>query len=351
MTLPLLRDPKTGELPRRVAVMRALKLGDLLCAVPALRALRAALPDAEIRLIGLPWAMLLVDRFDGYLNGLFELPGFPSFPEHPFDARAFAEFLVGVQAWGPDLVLQLHGSGGLANPLAMLLGGRLTAGFYEPGAYCPDPARFVPYPHDEPEVRRHLRVVERLGIPLQGDYKELPIRATDRRALAAVPGSEALSPRGYACIHPGASVPERRWPIERFAAVGDALAERGLRVVLTGSDVEASITAAVARTMRAPSLDLAGHTEIGPLAALLDGARVLVSNDTGVMHIAEGVGTPSVIVSFMTGAEIERWAPLDRERFRYLAGGLAVTAGRACAEAEWLLDHDVLPVAVGIKGR
>lgn len=339
VTLELLRSPETGELPRRVAILRALKLGDLLCAVPALRALRTALPAAEVRLIGLPWSTLLVERFDGYFDGLFELPGFPGFPERPFDAKAFARFLADVQGWGPDLVLQLHGSGGLANPLAMLLGGRLTAGFYEPGAYCPDPARFVPYPHVGPELRRHLRVLEHLGIQLQGEHKEFPVRDDDRHALAAIPEVATLEPGGYVCVHPGASVPERRWPMEVFAAVADALADRGLHVVLTGGAEEARITQAVARAMRAPSLDLAGRTDVGPLAALLEGARLLISNDTGVVHIAEGIGTPSVIVSFMAGAEIERWAPLDAERHRYLAGGLAVPWQQVRAHAEALVDR------------
>jgi ADP-heptose:LPS heptosyltransferase len=328
-----------------VAVLRALKLGDLLCAVPALRALRAALPEADVRLIGLPWSTLLLDRFGGYLDELFELPGFPGFPERPFDARAFARFLDEVHAWGPDLVLQLHGSGGLANPLATLLGGRITAGFYEPGAYCPDPARFLPYPHAGPEVRRHLRVLEHLGVPLRGDHKEFPVRDGDRDALAAAPGAGALVPGAYACVHPGASVPERRWPVERFAAVADALAERGLRVVLTGGPEEAPITRAVAGAMRTPVLDLAGHTDLGPLAALLEGARLLVSNDTGIVHIAEGVRAPSVIVSFMAGAEIERWAPLDRERHRYLAGGMGVRVEQVVAQAAGLLKVCTPPAA------
>ena len=336
--LDLLRLPETGELPRRVAVLRALKLGDLLCAVPALRALRAALPSADIRLIGLPWATLLIERFGDYLDGLFELPGFPGFPERPFDARAFAGFLDEVHDWGPDLILQLHGSGGQANPLAMLLGGRLTAGFYEPGTYCPDSARFIPYPHTGPEVRRHLSVLAHLGVPLQGEHKEFPVRDDDRRALSAVPGAQRLAAGAYACIHPGASVPERRWPVERFAAVADVLFERGLRVVLTGGSEEAAITAAIAREMRAPAVDLAGRTDVGPLAALLEGARLLVSNDTGIVHIAEGVRTPSVIVSFMAGGEIERWAPLDRKRHRYLAGGVAVTIHDAERELVSLLD-------------
>jgi ADP-heptose:LPS heptosyltransferase len=306
---------------RRIAILRALKLGDLMCTVPAFRALRAAYPFAEIRLIGLPWASEFVRRYDAYLDGLFELPGFPGFPERPFDARAFPGFLDQVQQWAPDLVVQMHGSGELANPLAVLLGGQMTAGFYRPGAYCPDPERFIPYPDHLPEVGRHLTLLERLGVEPRGRHKDLPIHEGDRHALAEI--VPYLAPAGaYVVVHPGASVPERRWPPERFATVADALARTGLVVVLTGSDSEADVTATVRRAMRAPALDLTGQTALGTLAALLAGAALLVSNDTGVMHVAEAVGTPLVAISF--DPEGWRWAPHDVERFRVLPGGAAV---------------------------
>ena len=310
--------------PRRIALLRALKLGDLLCAVPAFRALRAACPFAEIRLIGLPWASEFVQRYDGYLDGLFMLPGFPGFPEQPFNAPAFTRLLAEVQEWRPDLILQMHGSGELANPLAMLLGGALTTGFYRTGQYCPDPARFIPYPDDLREVDRHLRLLEHLGIESVGDHKEMPIYETDRRALASlVPATLLASP--YAVVHAGASVPERRWPPERFAAVADWLAAQGFGVVLTGSSVEAETTRGVRRALRAPAVDLTGHTSLGTLAALLADARLLVSNDTGVMRVAEAVGTPLVAVSF--DPESWRWAPAHTDRYRVLPGGASVPTG------------------------
>ncbi|HEX8202633.1 MAG TPA: glycosyltransferase family 9 protein, partial [Isosphaeraceae bacterium] len=321
-------------LPRRVAVLRALRLGDLLCAVPALRALRAALPEAEIVLIGLPWARSFVARFGRHVDGFLEFPGYPGLPERAADLARFPAFLAEAQAHRFDLAIQLQGSGTITNPLTVLLGARRNAGFFRPGEYCPDAGRFVMYPDRGPEVRRLVRLMEFLGIPARGEDLEFPLRPEDRTALHDLDEARDLRPGTYACVHPGASAAEKRWPAEHFAAVAAALADRGLRVVLTGTAEEGPLTRAVAGLLRGPHVDLAGRTDLGSLAALVAGARVLVCNDTGVSHVAAALRVPSVVV--FRGSDPERWAPLDRRRHR--AVGAGIDPGEVIRLVDALLD-------------
>lgn len=322
--------------PRRVAVLRALHLGDLICAVPALRSLRAALPGAEVVLIGLPWAREFAARFDRYVDGFLEFPGFPGLPERPPLLDRIPGFLAEAQSRRFDLAVQLHGSGSFVNPLTVLLGATHCAGFFTPGDYCPDAGRFLAWPDRGLEIRRLLRLTKFLGCPSCGEDLEFPLHEDDFRRLRDVEGLGNIPAGGYACIHPGASVPERRWPVARFAAVAQALTARGLRVVLTGTSAERPLTAAVARELGGDCLDLAGRTDLGSLGALLSGARLLVSNDTGVVHVAAALKVPSVIVS--TGDNPDRWAPIDRGRHRVLCDEAGVGDREVIAAAADVLS-------------
>lgn len=334
----LLGDP----LPRRVAIVRALHLGDLLCAVPAFRALRAALPEAEIALVGLPWARVIVERFSYYLDDLIEFPGFPGLPVPEPKIRELPDFFQRVHRRELDLAIQMHGSGASSNPFTMLLGARVNAGYYLPDHYCPDRRRFMAYPDHEPEVRRHLRLMEMLGVPLQGDELEFPVWEEDLRALERLDEARDLAPGEYACIHAGARTVSRRWPPDRFAAVADALAVKGLRVALTGGASEAGITRAVARAMRAPAIDLAGKTTLEMLAAMIKHARLVVCNDTGVSHLCAAVRAPSIVI--VIASDPHRWAPLDRELHRLVIAGdmdrpPGVPVGRVLEQVEALLNE------------
>lgn len=300
---------------RSIAVLRALQLGDMLCVIPALRMLRAAAPHARITLIGLPWAESFARRFDRYIDDYIAFPGFPGLPEQAPVLEAFPDFISAAQQRRFDLVLQMHGSGTLTNPLAALFGAAHNAGFYQSGQYCPDRQRFLLWDEHEQEILRYVRLMRFLGAAAQGTQLEFPVSDSDYRSLRSC--SDRLpAPGTYACIHPGARLPSRRWPRRRFAEIADRLASSGLHVVLTGATQEADITAEVLRNMRMPALDLAGKTDLGALAALVAGARLVVCNDTGVSHIAAAVATASVVIC--SGADPRRWAPLDGARHRLL---------------------------------
>lgn len=317
--------------PQQIALFRALPgLGDMLCAIPALRALRAALPKTKISLISLPWARAFVQRFHAYLDDFIEFPGYPGLPDRIPELRRFPAFLTSVQARAFDWVVQMHGNGSIINPLVVLLAARRTAGFYLPGQYCPDENYFLPYPDHEPEVWRHLRLLEFLGIPHQGENLEFPLTGADWQELAAL--DLGVRPGQYVCIHPGASVTERCWLPERFAAVADALAADGLPVILTGTARETALTGMVAQAMKHPSINLAGRTGLGALGALLSQARLLVCNDTGVSHLAAALRVPSVVI--FTQSDPDRWAPLDRERHRSLYQFSYELPGLGCPEIE-----------------
>src|SRR4051812_49248612 len=94
----------------RIAILRALYLGDMLCCIPAIRALRHASPEATITLLGLPWAVSFVERFRHYFDDFIAFPGFPGLPEQPVDGRKIVSFLQDAQEHRFHLALQMHGS-------------------------------------------------------------------------------------------------------------------------------------------------------------------------------------------------------------------------------------------------
>ncbi|HEY9107355.1 MAG TPA: glycosyltransferase family 9 protein [Roseateles sp.] len=323
---------------RRIVVLRALMLGDMLCALPALRAIRRAWPKAHIAVLGLPVSRELLSRMEG-VDEWLAFPGWPGLPEHPVDVRTLPDFLRAMQGRGWDLAIQLHGSGQLTNPLLQLLGAGCTAGFYSPGALLPpaDAARYCPWPQHGHETQRLLALCTHLGLPLDGDGLQFPLRPEDDAALRdAWPGWDGCA--GYACVHAGAQLPSRRWPVARFAAVAEALHDMGFAVVLTGTSAERALADELAARLHArgvPAVDLVGRTTLWSLGALLRRARVLVCNDTGVSHIAAALRVPSVVLS--CGSDAARWAPPDRALHRVLA---MPAPCRPCAHAVCPTKHE-----------
>jgi lipopolysaccharide heptosyltransferase II len=298
--------------PRRIAIFRALQLGDLLQAIPALRAIRAGFPDAEITLIGLPWAKSFIQRFHHYIDRFVEFVGSSGIAEIEASPERIAGFVKEQRAYGYDLAIQMHGSGRASNGFILALGAKVTVGYYE-GKRPEELTLGAPYPDNQPEVYRNLGLAKLLGCPNCDPRLEFPLSNEDRSEAAALLRRLPRPDRPWIGLHTGARIPSRRWPARYFSSIADELTQRfSAQIILTGSADEKVIVQAVETQMMTRPINLAGETSLGGLAALISQLDLFISNDTGPAHIASAVDTPSITI--FGPADHRRWAPLDQIR-------------------------------------
>ncbi len=312
--------PATSEI-QKIGILRALNLGDSLCIIPAVRAVKHAYPDASITLIGLPWQKKFVKRFAKYFNDFISFPGWPGLPEQEFSSVKVIEFLQKVQHIQFDLILQMQGNGTFTNPMCMLLGAKKVAGLREVGKYCPDKKRFPVFKENKNEILQFLHLVkDALAISAEDPVLEFPVTREEHLNFEKIMEQLRLVPERYVCIHPGARNPLRRWSPKKFAAVADTMVEAGYTILITGNEEERKITRTVSEHMRSSAIDLVGEcgsVGLGELALLVKNAVAVISNDTGISHIASAMSTPSVVI-FTSYSDPERWAPLDTTLHRFI---------------------------------
>lgn len=258
--------------PPRLLVLRALGLGDLLAAVPALRGLRRTYPDHEV-VLAAPARLADVAAATGVVDRLLPAEA----PRRGVPAR------LDWRGPPPELAVDLHGNGSDSRlPLYALRPRRLF------GYRCAVDAALGPsWRADEHERARWCRLLTWYGVPADPGEVRLP-----------VPGRPSPAP-GAVVLHPGADAGARRWPAGRFAAVARALREAGRPVVVTAGFGEADLARYVADRAGLPPRSVFGGTADVPfevLTALVAHARAVVVGDTGLAHLATALGAPSVVL-------------------------------------------------------
>jgi ADP-heptose:LPS heptosyltransferase len=317
--------------PRKVAVLRASRLGDLLCAVPALRALRAALPEAEISLITLPILRGLAERLPP-IDRYIPFPGFPGIAEQLFKPRKAAEFFDLVQTESLDLAIQMQGSGVNSNPFISKLGARYSAGFVRPGDPPGPLSVALPLPSTGHEIERVLTLTSFLGAPSTDASLEFPL-TNDDRAIAGILLDECSRP--LIGVHASSREPRRRWPEDRFAAVASRVLESvGGTIVLIGDEEAAATNAWLTRSIGLNALNLTARTPLPVLGAVVESLDLLITNDSGPAHIAYALSTPAAIVT--TPVPAARYGPPLHGPFRQV---VAPCPGHAGDEASVDCDH------------
>ncbi|TQS45937.1 glycosyltransferase family 9 protein [Cryptosporangium phraense] len=270
----------------RVLVLRALGLGDLLTAVPALRGLRRALPDAEI-VLAAPDRFAAVALASGAVDRVLPTtaPGRSVPPVLPWDGPA------------PDVAVDLHGNGLPSRQVLRALSPGAVLGWALPGFDGPM------WREDEHERVRWCRMLEWYGV--ECDPLDLRI------------GEPAGN--GPVVLHPGADAGSRRWPPDRFAAVARELARAHVPVVITAGRGERALAESVAADAGLPADAVLGGTgDLGfsDLVRLIGAARAVVVGDTGIAHLATALGTPSVVLFGPVSPAL--WGPPPDVRHRIL---------------------------------
>jgi heptosyltransferase-1 len=269
----------------RVLIVRMSALGDIVHALPVLAALRTAYPTAQIDWLAESAYAGMLDLVDGLSERVIVRPGY---------ARA----LVTMRSRRYDAALDLQGL--LKSAVAARISGarrvmgfetrvlreRAAAWFYTDTAPVPDGVHVI---------EKNLSVLALLGVPITPITQITPISFNLRNPLSRVIDHvTSLAPHGFALINPGAAWPNKRWPAERFGAVAKRLRDTtGLRpLVLWGAReaplADAVVSASGGAAARAP------ETTLADLLALSRNAALMISGDTGPVHIAAAVGTPIV---------------------------------------------------------
>jgi ADP-heptose:LPS heptosyltransferase len=282
---------------KKIAVLRANAVGDYIFALPALEALRAAYPDAEIVLLGRSWHADFLSGRPSPVDRVMVTPwstgvNMPNrleveeWEENPAELASFFEQARGEQF---DLALQMHGGGFHSNPFLLKLGARITAGMRTPDA--PPLDRWMPYKYWQHEVLRLLECVSLVGAEPVTLRPRIEITEVDRAAAMRFFPDPAAR---IAVLHPGATDPRRHWSEQNFAQVGDALAEDGYQLAIIGMPGEREKVERIVQSLNAPAHNLAGQLSLKALTGLLSRAEILIANDSGPLHLAEALDTPSV---------------------------------------------------------
>ncbi len=301
----------THLIPQRILVIRLDRIGDVVLTTPVIQRLREAYPTAFIAMMVRPACRELIDG-NPYLNDVID---YDKDGVHHGWFRTI-QFARGLRRYRFDTAIVVHPTR-RSHWIPWLAGIPARIGYGRKDGWLLTHR----VPHHKQEGERHeaeyaMELLQVLGLHPSGPLRPfVPVASTrsqdiERRlAQQGVKAGEAL-----VAVHPSASCVSKRWMPDRFAQVADQLIEtHGVRVVLiAGSGDDARNAEAVERAMRHRPINVAGQLSVGELAALLARCRVLLSNDSGPVHVAAAVGTPVVALfgRAQAGINAARWRPL-----------------------------------------
>lgn len=287
----------------RILIRTTNWVGDVVMTLPAMEAVRANFPESTIAVLAKPWVIPLLENHPA-VDLVIPLSTGGGPLSHMFTILKSAGL---IRRMGFDLAI-LFQNAFEAALLAYLGGVRLRVG-YNTDVRGPLLSHAVVrngHILRLNQVEYYLALLQAMGWRAQSRSPGIYIAEGDRQAVQSLLSSSGTGHSDFLLgISPGAVFgPAKRWPPERFAAIGDRAAERwGAKVLILGSGGEKDICRAVSRSMKHASLNLCGRTTLGEAMAFVERCQFLITNDSGLMHVAAALQVPLVALFGSTDPE------------------------------------------------
>ncbi len=298
---------------QRLLVARLDNAGDVLLIGPALRAIRRELPDCHLTLWASPGGAAVAELLPEIDDTLVTQALWQQLKEPPFDPARELQLIESLRLGRYDGAIIFTSFAQSPHPPAYacyLAGIPLRAGQSKEFAGKVLTDAITPLSDDVHQVDRNLHLVQSLGWNTVTRRLAISIADHARDNLGSLLRIKGIGlGRPFVLIHPGASCPSRRYPLERFAEVGRSLhLGLGWAIVISGGAHEADQARRLAAAIGPGAISLAGETRVGEFAALVERATVVITNNTLTMHVADAVRTPEVVL--FAGTEHEsQWQP------------------------------------------
>ena len=286
---PLLKIDGKPPTPRSVVVFSTAGIGDTLSDTPAIRALRESFPSCRITAV-------VHRRRRAVLEGN---PSIDQLIPHAKGAMAFFRTLRAIRRERPDTVVTLRANDPDVWPLAYLSGAKVIAS-------RPQMTRFpflvnfpvdVPDWMDRPGVEQTLEIVRALGADTADPRMDFTVPEAAKKRVAAILREGNLDDETLVAvqIHASPRLAFRDWPADHFVSLGRRiLGTYRIRLMITGGPEDLERATAVSGALGGRTTTVAGRLSLAETAALLERCRMLISTDTGIMHLGFAVRVPTL---------------------------------------------------------
>jgi heptosyltransferase-2 len=297
---------------KRILIIRLDKIGDVLLSTPAIKALRDAYPKSYIAFLARPYARQIVNG-NPYLDKvlLYNKRGKEK------GILGNLEFIKELKTGQFDLAVMLHPTR-RSHLLAFIAGIPERLGYDRKWGFLL--TKRIPHTKQfglKSETDYTLDLLRYIGVESKDKALYMPVNTVSEDKVMHIFRYNGIKDGDIVVVvHPGASCPSKRWPARNFATVADRLAEkhRAKIIVIAGED-ESAIGNSVAKAIKAGCVDLSGRTTVGDLASIFKRSSLLISNDSGPVHVACAMGTPVVAIFGRSdrGLSPGRWGPSGRD--------------------------------------